>query len=154
MTDLTFLERAIQSFIVSANNGIVSPKDVKRILKYKSKNINIEQIEVFLTHENPWVRKMTVQVVCQLGNIKKVIELAKKEEDKNVLLEIIDQLSKRKKSEIEELIFLLDSEDKTTKKLVIDMFRRVGRVDCLINLLFDSDDALVDKVKQWMENIN
>lgn len=151
MTDLRFPDRAVNAFVEAASKGIVSPSYVKRILKYKKQNVDVSSVEPLLKDDNPFIRKMAARVIGQMGNIKKIVELAKDEEDRNVLFEIIEQLSKRKEDIVEELVFLLDNDDKATRQLVISMFRRAGRADCLINLLFDDDDELVQRVRIWME---
>lgn len=151
MIDLRFPERVVNAFVEAASKGVVSPLYVKQILKHKKKKLDVTPIEPLLKNENSFTRKMAARIIGQMGDIKKIVELAKDEDDRNVLFEIIEQLSNRREDIVEDLVFLLDNDDKATRQLVISMFRRAGRPDCLMNLLFDNDDELVQKVKCWME---
>lgn len=144
-------QRAIDSFVMAAKNHTLSPRHVKRLLQYKRHKPDVSQIEQFLSDNDVWVRKMSARVVGEMGDIKKLIDLAKEEEEVTVLHEVIDGLVKRPIDEVEELIDLLEHGDKGIKHVIINMFRLSGRADCLMGLLFDADDELVSRVKRWME---
>lgn len=72
------------------------------------------------------------------------------EEDSDVLLGVLRVLCRQREGR-EELVGLLSSTDPAVKCEAIQMFRRAGRLDCLVGLLFEDDDRLVGAVKRYME---
>lgn len=145
-------DRAIKAFVDAAKEDRLSPLHYNKIMKYKDQNLDVSEIEDCLKSKNPYVRKMSAKLIGEFGDVEKIIEIAKNEEESFVLQEIIFQMSKKsRKTLVEELSFLLDSDDKAIKNSVISMFRKTGRSDCLISLLFDDNDELVEKIKDWMK---
>jgi len=148
--DLLYGQRAVSNFCIAAERGKLSPRHVRDILRHKSRDIDIEPIVPLLQSDDPWIRKCVAQIVGAFGgNQKSLIEAAKCEDDRDVLLELLKQLVSTKEG-LEEMVYLLESEDKAVKQSGIDMFRKAGRADCLMGLLFDDDDELVSRIKRYM----
>jgi hypothetical protein len=146
--DLFYPQRAVERFIAAANESKLGPQHVRSVLKYDS--VDVEPLEFLLNHEDEWVRRCTANVVVKKGNISKVLKQALIEEEKSVLLEILRLVGKCK-SGLEELVFLLESQDDAIKHSTIEMFRRAGRPDCLFSLVFSDDDDLVTRIKGYIE---
>ena len=146
--DLFFPRRSVAAFVTAANDNKVGPRHVSDVLKYK--DVDVTTIEPFLKSDNAWVRRCASQVIAVKGNRKLLIDAAKVEQDKSVLMTMIEGLVRQKEG-LEDLIALLESEDQVIRAEMIQMFRRAGRAECLFGLAFSDDDALVSRVKKYME---
>jgi len=152
--DFWFTERAVKAFTQAADNGELSPRHVRDVIRYKTLNIDETLFEPYLKSSNDWVRRCTAQVLGEIGsNLKPLIEAAKIEQNKSTLIEILKQLMKSREG-LEELVYLLESKDTAIKEQAIGMFRRAGRSDCLMTLLFDDDDSMVSRIKRYMDEAN
>jgi len=49
---------------------------------------------------------------------------------------------------------MVNSDDPLVKEEAISMLKRVGKADSLLPLLFDSNDALVNRVKRYINEQN
>jgi hypothetical protein len=147
--DLFFPKRAVNAFVEAAKSGKLGPRSITDVLKYDQ--VDVSPIEPFLSDPDPWIRQCAAKVVAARGDKKKLVEAAKVERDKAVLLAIIESLTKQKEG-LEDLAHMLSSEDPAIVNDVIQMFRRAGRSDCLLALAFSNDDALVARVKKYMED--
>ena len=147
--DMFFPTRAVKSFIAAAEQGKLSPRHVNDVLKYDS--VDVESIEPYLSHDNEWVRRCAAKVIAARGKNKRLlIDAAKVETDKTVLMTILQELVKVKDG-MEELAHILSSGDHAIRNEMIQTFRRAGRADCLLSLAFSEDDKMVDTVKKYME---
>jgi hypothetical protein len=146
--DLMFPTRAVQAFVAAAGQGRLGPRHISDVLKYDK--VDVAPIEPLLKSADPWIRQCAAKVVAARGNRSLLLEAAKVEGDKNVLMLMLDGLTQMKEG-LEELAHMLSNEDPAIANDVIQMFRRAGRSDCLLALAFSSDDALVARVKRYME---
>lgn len=152
--DGLFQDRAVESFLEAAKENRLSPRHLNDILKYKDRGVDVTPIEPLLLSEEAWVRKLAAKVIGKVGNVEKVIEAAKIEKDKSVLLEMLQQIVETKQG-LEQLVYMIDcNTDTAIRTAAINMFKRVGRADCLTSLLFDKDDDLVNRIKIWMEQFD
>jgi hypothetical protein len=146
--DFLYPRRAVNAFIDAANSNCVGPRHVSNVIRYDK--VDVSSIEPFLQHKDSWIRKCAAQIISARGNVRLVIAAAKIEEEKSVLLAMIESLSQHREG-LEEIINLLESNDKAIRSEVIQMFRRAGRAECLFGLAFSDDDDLVSRVKRYME---
>ena len=143
-----FPVRAVRAFVAAAIENKVGPRHVRDVIKYDK--VDVTSIEPFLKNEDAWVRKCAAEVIAKRGNLRLLVDAAKVEQDKSVLMTMIEGLSKQKEG-LEEIVNLLESDDKAIRSDVIQMFRRAGRADCLFGLAFSDDDALVTRIKRYIE---
>jgi len=149
--DLTFPERAVRSFVLAADARKISPRHVRDVIKYS--DVDVMPIMKFLKHDDPWVRKCAVQVIGARGNKRKLIEMTMDEDDRYVLIEICNQLTNTKEG-LEDTVALLVDEDVLIREAAINMFRRAGRADCLMTMLFDKDDEVVNRARRYMREMD
>jgi len=145
-----FPDRAVTACVEAMQSGRIAPRYVRDVLKYKG--VDVTSIEPFLNDSTPVIRIAAIQIVAKLGNKDKIIDLLKTEEDKTVLATAIRCLTGKTDSKrIEEITNLLNNESSVIRNQVIEMYRQSGRADCLVGLLFDNDDDLVNRIKRYLE---
>ena len=66
-----------------------------------------------------------------------------------MLLDMLKYLSKEVQG-IEALDKLLRDSDSLVREAAIGMFRRMGKVDVLFPLIFDSDSLMVERIKRYL----
>jgi hypothetical protein len=147
--DLHFPKRAVQTFVDAARAGKLGPRHISDITRYE--DVDVSPIEIFLFDVDPWVRQCAAKVISARGDKKKLVEVAKNEKDKMVLMTVIEGLTHQKEG-LEDLAHMLSDKDSSIVNDVIQMFRRAGRTDCLLALAFSNDDAVVARVKKYMED--
>jgi hypothetical protein len=130
-------------------NRTISRRHVEDVLRYD--DVDVGPIEPFLISPSAEVRRFAVEIVAARGDINKVVEATKKEVNKQVVLTAFEYIWKAKEG-LEVFTKYLRSEDSSFRQAVIAMFRRAGRADCLVTLLFDESDDLVFRVKEYMES--
>ncbi len=145
---MSYPERAVRSCVRAMKLGMVSLRHVRNILKCRS--VDVTSVEQFLNDKNDFIRKYAVEIIGQKGNSTLLVDMALRENDKQVLLAIMTQLSKSKEA-LEEVAVLLDSEDSYIKSSAVDMFRRANRSDCLFPLLFGDDEELIERIRKYIE---
>jgi len=114
--------------------------------------VDVTPFEVFLGSENDFIKSGAIYIIGAKGtkrNLSALIELASVETERRMLMQIIDVFTKRP-DDIGELVNLLESEDEVVFENAIDMFRRVGRADCLFGLVFSRDRELVERIKRYI----
>lgn len=146
---MNFAERAVKACVEAMEKGISSQRHVRDVLRYK--DADVTPIERFLVHVDPMIRMMATEVIGAKGNIAILVSAAIKEEDRSVLLNMMKSIN-RKSGGVESLVLLLSSPDLIVKNACIDMFKRLGMADCLFPLIFDKDDALVQRIKRYLED--
>jgi hypothetical protein len=124
---------------------------VNDVLRCKGQ-IDVSCLEEYLKLDYPeWVRCDAAKVVAQKGNRDVIIEAAVHEENQMVLIFMLGALEKRGDGlGLEKLAFLLNREGTYAKIAAITMFRKTGREDCLLPLLFSRSDSEVAKAKWCM----
>lgn len=144
--------RHFNDFMIKLTKGSIAPFTVKRLEAYAGDvDIDVSTLRPYLEDDNDFIRKVAVKIWGCFGDLSELVKVIQREEDRMVILEACDQFAKRADDNVEDMLFLLDSEDVIVKQSVINMFRRAGRADCLMTLLFDVDEALSQRVKKWME---
>ena len=146
---MDFLQRAVLACEKAMSEGRASENLVSDILKYDKRPVDVSCIEPFLGHRNPMVRSMAARVVGRRGNMDAVIAAALKEEDDEVLLRMVDVIGSRGGG-VESLAGLLTGKDSIVRESIIQMFRRLGKTDCLFPLVFDDDGRLVERIKRYL----
>ena len=143
-------QRAVVACEMAMRKGKASERLIRDILKYTDKPVDVACIEPFLKHESPMIRKMAARVIGAKGNVDILVAAALKEENSEVLVEMMNILGACGGG-IESLVGLLSSKDSFVKDSAIEMFRRAGKTDCLFPLLFDSSDLMVFRIKRYLD---
>jgi len=143
-----FSERAVAACERAMENGTVTARHVRDVLKYKI--VDVTAIARFLKSEDDMVRKMAAIIVGEKrGPAQLLLDAALVEKDKAVLMEMLTQLGKHGDA-VEPLTNIINSEDESIRDVAIDMFRRASRADCLFPMLFDRDDKVVERIKRYI----
>jgi len=146
---MTFPERAVANCVLAMKEGRVSPRHVRAVLGCRK--VDVTSIEPFLKSEDYFVRREAVKIIGEKGRVEALIELAKEESDKLVLMRILECVVKRKEG-IDDLICLLDSDDEMVRECAIKAFRKTGNTDSLIGVLLSSDgQEMEDRIRRYME---
>jgi len=144
-----FAKRAVEQCVDAMVKGKLSAYHVSAVLKYE--DVDISSIEPFLYHENDFIRHKAVQIFGKHKQLLPLLELAKVETDTTVLISILGFLSNRREG-IEDLANLLNNKTKSIRAAAIEMYRKAGRGDCLVGLLFDDDDDFVEHIKKCIRD--
>lgn len=149
MADNTlFPKMARNAFINAADAGAISSHVLNNVLKYDGVDTTI--IKSYLKHKDPWVRSCTAKVIGKHGPHDVLIAAVKVEREKDVLLCMINELSKCKVG-LDELIQMLSSEDDAVLEEMIIALRSAGRSDLLFGLAFSDDESIASRVKMYIE---
>lgn len=127
----------------------VSARHINDILRYD--DVDVTPIEPFLKSPNAHVRRCAAEIVGIRGDATLLRDAALVETNKHVLLTMLDHVWRCPEG-LEDFVGLLSHEDSVIRQATISMYRRAGRADCLMSLLFDKDDDLVFRVKAYMED--
>jgi hypothetical protein len=111
--------------------------------------VDVSDIEPFLNSPEPIIRAGAVTVIGAKGDMGKLVERAKVEDERQILMQIIQAFVDRPEG-VEKIVELLESKDGIVFEETVDMFRRVGRADCLFGLVFSQDKELVERVKRYI----
>lgn len=133
--------------------GSISPRLINDVIKYKNK-IDVTEMESFLSHDNPLIRKAALEIIIKHGNKIKLFDFIKSEKNKiNILfaLKLYVDNAEFLKDKGEELVFLLESNDIVIKEKTIISLRESGRADLLLSLAFSEDEELVQRIKNYIE---
>ena len=144
---MTFPERAVQACVRAMSVGRVSERHIRDVLKFD--DVDVVDVEPFLNSKNEFVRAGAVRIVGAHGDMGKLAETAKEEKNRAILGQIINAFCERPEG-IKEVVHLLESDDPVVFEETIDMFRRLGRADCLFGLVFHEDKELVERVKRYI----
>lgn len=142
-----FARRAVEQCVEAMQQTKLSSYHVSAVLKYSE--VDVSPIEPFLHSENDFIRHKAVQIFGKRGQLLPLLELAKTERDTTILISVLGFLSKTKNG-IEELANLLNSKSQVIRVTAINMFRKAGRGDCLVGLLFDDNDDFVEIIKKYI----
>jgi HEAT repeat protein len=149
MKSIRFPDRAVQACVEAMANGRVSPRHVKDVIKYP--DVDVTPIEPFLFHEDDYVRRFAVEIIGKRGNKEKLIDALAKETNRQILLLILKILGKEG-TQLEKAVAILEHTDPVIRCEAIETYRKSGKADCLVSLLFDDDDSLVEKIKGYIKN--
>jgi hypothetical protein len=109
-------------------------------------------MDVFSRHmreENPLIRGQIAQVVARRSP-QKVIEAIVEEENLSTLRMMLQGLEDAGCTEVDDLTWLLKSDDKALVERVFEFFVNVGRADLLFGLAVSGDDKTMERVKRYL----
>jgi hypothetical protein len=144
---MSFADRAVSSCIRSFEQNTLSSRSVRDILSCDE--VDVTPIEPFLNSKQGIIRMSAVTIIGAKGDMGKLVEAAKFENDRMVLMMILNAFRERPDG-AERVVDLLESEDEMVFEETIEMFRRAGREDCLFGLIFSQDKDLVERVKRYI----
>ena len=144
---MSFAESAVQSCVRGMEKGVTSSRNIRDILGCD--NVDVSNIEPFLNSTSDDVRMAAISIVGAKGDMGKLVEQAKKNNDRLAHMLILDAFCERPEG-IERIVTLLKSEDEVVFEEAVEMFRRVGRGDCLFGLVFHEDRKVVERVKRYI----
>jgi len=143
-----FAERVVEVCDRDWSAGIVDENHIRAVMK--TKQVNVVVLEKFLgpeySHEVRW---SAARILSEKGRVKEVVKAALLSEDRESLLGLLGVLGKNNAG-LEELESLIASEDTMVRDAAVDMFRRAGNVSALFPLIFNEDDAVVRRIKRYL----
>ena len=148
---MAFSDRAVAACDKAMENGILSERHVRDVLRCK--NANVQLLARHIKSENPFIRKGVVRIIGKLGDVGPLLEGALQEKDQEVLRILLSVMGERGECS-NALERMVNSDDPLVKEEAISMLKRVGKADSLLPLLFDSNDALVNRVKRYINEQN
>ena len=147
---LSFPQRAVRACVNAMRFCRVSPRHVADVLKYR--DVDVTPIERFLSARHSVIRRAAIRIVGEVGDVRKLIEVARRETESAGLRLVLRYIGKRlPRGELKNVMDVLCNENPLVREEAIQMYRRRGMADCLFALLFEDDDALVDRVKKYIE---
>jgi len=129
-------------------DGRVSDLHVTRISKC-DKPMNVESVVPFLQDGDPYIRLCAARVVAAKGDMEGLMNMAMIEENRNTLLEVL-KLITNSDDAVTHLVKFLKSEDTHLREGAISMYRRIGREDMLLALVFSHDEELANRIKSYI----
>lgn len=148
---MSFADRAVQSCVRSFERNALSSRAVRDVLSCDE--VDVTPIEPFLNSRNEIIRMGAITIIGAKGDMSKLVEVAKVEKDRLVLMTILDAFRERPDG-AGQIVDLLESDDEMVFEETIEMFRRAGREDCLFGLVFSQDKDLVERVKRYINEHN
>ena len=143
-----FAERVVEACERDWSAGIVDENHIRDVMKTKQANVLV--LERFLGPEHSHeVRWSAARILSEKGRVKEVVKAALLSEDRESLLGLLGVLGKNNAG-LEELESLIASEDTMVRDAAVDMFRRAGNVSALFPLIFNEDDAVVRRIKRYL----
>jgi hypothetical protein len=143
-----FPNRAIEACRRDWSAGKVDEGHIRDLLKCR--NIDVHGLEEFLDKSYPSeVRWAVARVLTMKGQTGDVIFAAMLSPEREDVLALLSLLGKNKLG-LEALEELILSEDTMIRDAAVEMFRRAGKMDCIFPLIFDKDDAIVKRIKRYI----
>lgn len=143
-----FEMRAANACLRAMDEGCLSERHIRDVLKCRT--VEVDKFEKFLNDGDSMVRLGAARILCMKdGDISKVIGAMLNEEDKSVLIDMIMLVGDSGRASSEMAAMLLN-DDNMVRDEAIEALRRTGRADDLLPLIFEKDDALVERVKRYM----
>lgn len=125
----------------------IAQRHINDILRCRA--VDVSPVEQFLTDEDFDVRFAAIHIVGEKGNAELLVEVVKRETDNGILFDAMRLLG-RKCKKLEELIYLLESENTLIRDEAVAMFRAAGREDLLFSLVFSPNENVVAQVKDYI----
>lgn len=145
---MSFASRALEICRRDWSAGRTDESHVRDLLKCRS--VNIEGLEEFLHETYPSeVRWAAARVLMEKGQTKDVVAAAMLSQDRESILALLSLMAKHKMG-LDALENLVSSEDTMIRDAAVEMFRRAGKVDVIFPLIFDKDDAVVQRIKRYI----
>jgi HEAT repeat protein len=129
------------------SDGTLSERHVRDVLKCK--NVNVQYLQKHLSSDNPLIRRAVARIIGKHGCVQPLLDVALNEEDQTVLREILQAVGERGEG-TEAFQRMINSGDALIREAAITMFRRAGKAESLLPLLFDRDDVMVSRVKRYI----
>ena len=129
-------------------SGRVSDRHVRDVLK--SRSVDGSVFVGMLSDKEAMVRRFAARIVAEKGPVGELVKAAMKEEDRSLLLDMLQMLG-RKGAGVEALESMLRSEDGVLRDAAVDMFRRAGKPEFLFPLVFSEDDAVSARIKRYLD---
>jgi hypothetical protein len=140
--------RAVEACRRDWSCGIVDESNVRDVLRCDTGNIGCLECFIGAGYTSE-VRIASARVIAVHGKIEQVAEVALVEKDKTILFEFLCILGENGNG-IEVLRGLLDSSDTIIRDAAIDMFRRAGKSEQLLHLIFERDGNMVKRIKRYI----
>ena len=144
---MAFRDRAVDLLAREMNAGMIVETHLRDVLKCR--DVDVSWASQFLRSDNEQVRLAAARLVAEKGEIELLVIAAVTEEDRDVLLSMLQVLG-RKGAGVEALEGLLASEDTVLRDAAVDMFRRAGKLESLFALIFNEDDNIVKRIKRYI----
>lgn len=145
---MVFAERSIRRCEELFSSGTVVELVVCNILRCE--NIDVTRLEPFLYSLNTEVRLAAVRIIGEKGSIEALLNAAIKESDDRILIEMMKYLGIRRGG-VDALDRLLRDENSIIREEAISMFRRAGETEKLFPLIFDENNAIVQRIKGYLD---
>lgn len=140
--------RAIEACRRNWSSGVVDESNVRDVLRCGFGDIRC--LEKFIESDYPSeIRIASARVISLHGNFQKIVDVALVEKDKETLFEFLCILGGNGNC-VEALRGLLDSSDTLVRDAAIDMFRRAGKAERLLPLIFEKDSNMVKRIKRYI----
>jgi len=143
-----FGERAIVACRKAMDDGRASERQVRDVLK--SRRVDGSLFVPYLSSDELMVRRLAAQIVGAKGPVKELIRAALNEKDRGLLIDMLRWVGKNPEG-IEQLEILLTSEDTIIRDEAVEMFRRAGRPNSLLPLVFSDDESVVERIKRYLD---
>ena len=141
-------ERAVEACDRDWSSGMVDENHIRDVMR--AKQADVTRLEKFLGFEfSHEVRWSAARILSEKGRVKEVVRAALISKDRESILEFLGILGKNSAG-LEELESLIASRDTMVRDAAVDMFRRAGNVDVLFPLIFNEDDAVVRRIKRYL----
>lgn len=144
---MTFGETAVATCVAAMRERKIAQRHINDILRCRA--VDVSPVEQFLTDEDFDVRFAAIHIVGEKGNAELLVEVVKRETDNGILFDAMRLLG-RKCKKLEELIYLLESENTLIRDEAVAMFRAAGREDLLFSLVFSPNENVVAQVKDYI----
>jgi hypothetical protein len=142
-----FAERAVVACEKAMMGGHVSEGQVRDVLK--SKRVDGSLFVPYLGEDEIMVRRVAARIVASKGPIGELVKAALVEKDRGLLVDMLQWIGKNTEG-TEQLEILLTSDDTIIRDSAIEMFRRIGKPDSLLALIFSDDESMVEKIKGYL----
>jgi len=139
--------RATNNCLSAMESGRMCERHVRDVLK--SREVDTSGFEKFLASEERMVRLGAARIIAAHGDVRVLVDAVLKEEDRSVLLDLIVLMGDTGKG-LPELGSMLSSTDELVRDEAVELLRRTGSADELLPLIFAKNDALVERVKRYM----
>ena len=148
---MAFSDRAIAACDKAMENGTMSERHVRDVLRCK--NVDVQLLARHIQAENPFIRRAVARIIGKLGDVELLLDGALQEEDQEVLRVLLASIGERGECS-NVLERMVNSDAPLVKEEAISMLKRAGKAESLLPLLFDSNDALVNRVKRYINEQN
>jgi hypothetical protein len=141
-------QRAIEMCLLAFERGDVTPRHIKNVLNCD--DVDVSKFEKYLEHPNSHIRISVCEIISHKGNVDLIIEAIGKESEGFVICKMLDKIKKVKYKNVEDLLFLIRSDDTIIAEEVFKTFVAVGRADLLFPLAMSDDKKTTERVRRYL----